>query len=419
MINKSGLNNIVKNLTPTSKGNNSKSTKSTFIGRVVDIILDENHKNFKTEGGYPSIGTIYFEYINNGNNGLIFKAKPLNSYLKIFPVINELVSIISSPTLTNSPTYKNEFYYSSVINIWNHPNHNASPNYLKYNSSSQTNPDYDNTVLLNSSNTVPRDNTVIELNSSNTSQNTFKENPNIRPLQPFMGDIIHEGRFGNSIRFSSTSKSQSTNQNNWSKSGEETDPILIIKNGQSPTNKGEGYIPVCEDINNDLSSIYLTSHQIIPINIPRIKYNSFLSNSKPESPSTYKSPQIILNSDRILLNSKKDNVLIHSQKSISLSANNSFNVDSPETIIASQIIKLGGQDANEALIKGNTLYNKLDQLCNALLTLSKTLESSQIYPGGVPTPDPILSFVASNFTTQIEDIQFSLKDILSKQNKTI
>jgi peptide-methionine (R)-S-oxide reductase len=35
---------------------------------------------------------------------------------------------------------------------------------------------------------------------------TFTENPNINPLLPFEGDTIFEGRNGNSLRFSSTTK---------------------------------------------------------------------------------------------------------------------------------------------------------------------------------------------------------------------
>jgi hypothetical protein len=419
MINKTGLNNIVKNLNPSPKKIPTPISTGDYIGRVTDIILDENHKLFQSEGGYSSIGTIFFEYIDKGNNGLTFKAKPLNPYIKVFPLINELVSLVKASTNTNSPTYKNEFYYVTTINIWNHPNHNASPNFLKYKLDSQTNPDYNSTTILNSQSTPPKDNTVIELNSSNSSQNTFTENPNIHPLQPFMGDVIIEGRGGNSIRLGSTSKSKSINNNNWSEAGNGEDPILIIRNGQSPIINKEGFIPICENINDDLSSIYVTSNQQIPINVSKPNYNSFSSTFKPESPGVYKSPQIILNSDRVLLNAKKDNILIHSQKSIGLSSNNSFNVDSPETVVSSQIIKLGGNNATEALIKGDTFYNKFNQLCKALLTLSKTLESSQIYPGGIPTPDPVLSLVASNFTTQIEDIQSNLKDILSKQNKTL
>jgi hypothetical protein len=42
--------------------------------------------------------------------------------------------------------------------------------------------------------------------------------------------------------------------------GTNGDPITILRNGQGNQTK-EGWIPIVEDINNDNSSIYLTSTQ--------------------------------------------------------------------------------------------------------------------------------------------------------------
>jgi hypothetical protein len=42
------------------------------------------------------------------------------------------------------------------------------------------------------------------------------------------------------------------------------DPITILRNGQPTKTSPEGWIPITENINNDLSSIYLTSTQKIP-----------------------------------------------------------------------------------------------------------------------------------------------------------
>ena len=44
------------------------------------------------------------------------------------------------------------------------------------------------------------------------------------------------------------------------------EPItVIIKNGQPSGSSSEGFIPITENINQDPSSIYLTSTQQIPI----------------------------------------------------------------------------------------------------------------------------------------------------------
>ena len=86
-------------------------------------------------------------------------------------------------------------------------------------------------------------------------------------MVPFEGDMILEGRFGNSIRFGS---SNPRGKNNWSENDSEGAPITIISNGQSPTGGG-----AIENINNDDSSIYLCSnHNIDNFNIASKNYDS-------------------------------------------------------------------------------------------------------------------------------------------------
>jgi hypothetical protein len=46
-------------------GMNSNSSLEVISARVTDIILDEQHPNFKKLGGWTSIGTIFFEKVNN------------------------------------------------------------------------------------------------------------------------------------------------------------------------------------------------------------------------------------------------------------------------------------------------------------------------------------------------------------------
>ena len=60
---------------------------------------------------------------------------------------------------------------------------------------------------------------------------------NTKNMLPFEGDMILEGRFGNSIRFgSSTPKGK----NNWSENDSEGDPITILR--VANPNKNSKYI---------------------------------------------------------------------------------------------------------------------------------------------------------------------------------
>ena len=74
--------------------------------------------------------------------------------------------------------------------------------------------------------------------------------------------MILEGRFGNSIRFGSTNISDKVGTpNEWSNVGKLSDPITIIRNGQSDNLEKKGWIHAKEDIMGDASSIYMTSNQ--------------------------------------------------------------------------------------------------------------------------------------------------------------
>jgi hypothetical protein len=82
-------------------------------------------------------------------------------------------------------------------------------------------------------------------------------------LRLFTGDTTIEGRWGNSIRFSSTTANKL--ENNWSNTGSLGNPITIIRNGQGRQLDNLAWFPTVENINRDPSSIYLTNGQQIVI----------------------------------------------------------------------------------------------------------------------------------------------------------
>ena len=236
----------------TSGGGGSSNGGFTSV-RVVDIILDTNHPKADVFGGVDSMGTIFYGDISTdkgiNNPELLPTAKPLFSFQKYFPLINEIVLLLNVDINLDDGTDKKIKYYLPNINIWNNPHHNAMPLTDYYQNS---NLGYNNTqdgLIKNSQD----DNINIPLGTF------FQEKDFIKPLKPFEGDNILEGRLGNSIRLGSTSKTL----NPWSQNGENSDPIIIIRNGQFNDISDNTFIPNVEDINNDDSSIYLTSNQNI------------------------------------------------------------------------------------------------------------------------------------------------------------
>ena len=136
---------------------------------------------------------------------------------------------------------------------------------------------------------------------------TFEKNDEILPLQTYEGDILYEGRFGQSIRFGSTNPGST---NDWSLDGASGDPIIIIKNGVSePLND----FTSVESLANDASSITLTAGQSLPV-----APTPSLPDTISDAPDTFAGNQVVINSDRLFFNARENDVIISSGKSIAL-----------------------------------------------------------------------------------------------------
>jgi hypothetical protein len=417
---RTGVNkSIVSTVNASGAGNNSElknqlgNLKGKIVAaRVTDIVLDENHDKFSNVGQWSGIGAIYFELVNQSGTGTnINYALPYDSQLKTYPLVNEIVLLISLPNKNmGKQTSSESYFYLKPLGIWNHPHHDAYPSIfddIRKKIQQNNNP---TTTLPPTNDGV--DNTI-DLNSpTNKSQNTFVEKENIKPLMPFMGDSLMEGRYGQSIRFGSTAKSQSEKKNNWSESGNNGDPILIIRNGQpEKLTDDRGWIPITEDLNKDLSSIYLTSKQKIPFSIANENFYAY--DSKPLLPSLFTSPQIILNSDRVILNAKTDSVLISGEKSVGLSSNKSINLEAEQVYIDGIDIRLGGSNAKESVLLGDKTTQLLEIIIKEIINISEKLQSPAL-----SRIDPTLLPVASIASTNLNKVLKQLDSIKSNFVKT-
>jgi hypothetical protein len=374
-------------------------------GRVINIILDGDD--------YSAIGTI--EYVDTESapadisniNPQVnkFTAKPLLPNIKNYPLINELVIILSLPDIgIKSSTSSKSKYYLNILSIWNHPHHNAIP-FLEGNLSPTQQKTYQQTSL-GSTKRVTDQPTEIFLGK------TFFERDTINPLSPFEGDIIYEGRWGNSIRFGSTVADTS---NNWSSVGQNGDPIMIIRNGQGP-NEGNGYTYITEDINTDLGSIYFGSTQKLPLNTSSTSYISYKTNP-PTLPSQYTENQIIITSGRLVFNSSVDHILLSSNKSINLNGVESVNIDTPTTVIQSTNTYIGSKNATEPLLLGNQTVNLLNQLISNLSGFMTICSSAVSTPPGTPLVQ--LNIAAAQVNTSLQALQANLETLKSKYNYTV
>ena len=406
----------------------SKLKNGTQVGKVRDIILNEQYPNIERYGGDSAIGSIFFT-LNGYKSGGRNVAKPLFPQSNYYPLKHELVLILELPDASiGSNDSQNSFYYLNVINIWNAPNHNAYPDTYKTPNPSKVNSyEVSNTLkqpIINSQKPPYNDNVDEFYSDFNKSQNTFIERENIHPLQPFSGDSIYQGRWGNSIRFSSTTLPKTSDPlNNWSKEGKNGDPITLIRNGQPRNIKSPGWKPIIENINKDLSSIYLTSTQKLPIIASSDNYSSYNSSDElaPQSPNTYSGNQVVINSGRLFFQSDKDHIMLSAKKTINFNSSLGFYFDTPQNFVvnAGNTVKLGGQSASESLVLGDTLKTDLDFIISVLIQLVGVIEFSILYPGGLPVPDTSLSVVASNCKDALQTVKDNLNQILSIKCKTL
>jgi len=400
-------------------GNTISNAQGKIVAaRVTDIVLDENHKHYELVGQWNGIGAIFYEIVNkSGTKSVLNFALPYDSQLKTYPLINEIVLLISLPNQSMGLVSSNEsYFYMSPLGIWNHPHHDAYPNVLDGLNDEEQQRDYQATSQ-GSIRQVKDGSTEIDLNSSNPSQNTFVEKVDIHPLMPFMGDSLLEGRHGQSLRFGSTAKSKSEKKNNWSDSGENGDPITILRNGQPSKVSDEGWIPITENIKNDLSSIYLTSTQKLPFSLSNENFVSYTT--PPIFPSQFNHPQITLNSDRIILNAKTDSILISGEKSVGISSNSSINIEAKQIYLDGTDIRLGNKNASQSMLKGDDTVEYLKILINELKNITEALKTIQNWPGGTPVPNPTMLIVANAAQKVFENVYANIDNIKSNFVKTI
>lgn len=152
--------------------------------------------------------------------------------------------------------------------------------------------------------------------------------------------------------------------------------------------------------------------------------------SKFKSFTEYNENQIILNSDRLVFNAKKDSIFLISSTNIAFSANDSvhFNIGSKsggdknnKFVINSPKIQLGldGRGSSlESVGKGDSIETVINELLNALTSFSTTLAAA--VGAGVGTVTLLSINAASNkLLNTINTIKPKVEKIKSKTSYTI
>lgn len=355
-----------------SQGGGTTSQPAFIFGRVIKIALDESTVITDPNGNTLPIGTIIYRNILEEKeiSSTEYPALPLHTNIKQFPLLNEVVMIMQGPTSDiQSSVASKDMYYSTVVNLWGSSHHNALPE-----------PNTDISTILGKD---------------------VKELADINPMYPFPGDIIIEGRQGQSIRLSGNMSPENklVDESNNAK------PIILISNGQLKTDNGIDYI--VEDINTDPNSLYfLSDHKtdLIEVNKKRDSYDVV-----PLSAKQYIGNQVVLNGGRLFFNAKDDSAFISAKESIGLNAR-TLNFDAKDYMcVDAKKIYLGraARTANskEAVVLGSQLENWLTTLLDTLESVAIAMSAAAAYVDGKPTP--ITSLISAG--PELEAVSKSLK----------
>ena len=426
MANNFGFSSVIGNITQGSSDQSDVKNLVDSLGlkvisaRVTDIILDENHPSFNNYGQWSSIGTIFFEPVEVAGLTTSTKpvARPLLPNIKNYPVINELVLLFLLPDkeiILQSNTVS--YYYLNSINVWSNPQLNAYPNVEKDDRTQDTQRKSYQAIEEGQTRKVTNEAVSFQYNSPLVG-GTFYPIDTIRPLLSFAGDVILEGRWGNSLRLGSTTVNEDNPnetfiQNNWSSQGVSGEPITILRNGQPDDASNEdSWIPLVEDINNDKSSIYLTSNQLIPLNNNITSYPA-IGSTPPEALGSYSGSQVILNSNRLVFNSSKDSIILTSQNTIAISSINDTGLYSKNgnVNLVGKEVKLGDPQANQSVILGDNFISEFENLMKKLRALCEALSNEpKLFLSG-----PLANSTKSTLIKMIDNID----TYKSKITKTI
>lgn len=236
-----GWNNVVPN---TQLSNSNVDMRELFFGQVLDIYYDEQ---LPAKIRVRVLGNDR-EYVDED---VKTEALPINYNTLKVPLPGELVLLVSSKYVDkNEKTTTSKFYYFDVLTTKQNIGYNGNP-YIglvvptKMAEKVYT-PDYKDRF----------DQKFYSLISfKSEADDSIKTKSR---LKPFEGDVILQGRFGASIRFSSSSGDKETTP--WSNNKDVPGNPLIIMSANDLNSETS-----VENVNADDSSVYICSTQEIGV----------------------------------------------------------------------------------------------------------------------------------------------------------
>lgn len=363
-------------------GDDCSSVEGVQYGRVVDVILDSSHPRYQNMGAEQALyGVFYQPLMERQAEDLPDKFSLRFAYCKPttirqIPIKNEVVTLeeglsgLGIEVREDAPgnVDQSRIYWTSIVPVWNHPHLNIYPDTWKMKNEG-----------IEEADLGP----------------DFEENTAIKPLQLNAGDVSIEGRHGQSLRFGGTTSFP----NEVTKKDTNGYPYTILRNGQAST-KG----PTCvEEVNKDAASIYMTSNHQVPISEANRKYAGAVT--APGLAKDWKGKQIVVNSDRVVVNAREDNLVLAAKKHASINAK-STSIDGDDYVgIDGKDVYLGvdAKTKINPVLKGQETVDLMKDLWNAVAT----------FLDGISKPAPPPAWVA-NAAAQAAIAHASIRSTLAR-----
>lgn len=314
---------------------------------VIEVHNDPTTSTFpKLKDGSPDygrIGSILGRYVNSEEGKNIDSLKtfsPLNPLINTTPVIGEMVIGVE---------YLGKRYYISTLNLRGNTTENTRHNLSQG--------PFKNTLKSSEGLVIERKNDD-DLSTGKFFKNYKDTDP--RRLLPSDGDVILQGRFNQAIRFGSDIKNNKLESSN----------ILLTTNlnkeGKKGDNKKIGE-PITELPDKDGSTLYLSSKQTLD-DKNKLKFTPAKESEVTKQLDSFQDNQIYIGSDRIILNSKTDDIFLTSKNNITLASKTL-------TVIETPLTKVGSNNAKNPVAFGDVV----EEVFNLVFSI---LESGLLAPTG-------------------------------------
>ena len=323
-------------------------------------------------------------------------ASPLNFNCVRIPIVGELVLLINAASsFGSSGKFSTRAYYLDIISLQSSIHHNALPR-AAFATPEASSEEYSETSSGDTA-TEPADPTI---------DANFIEKEAAGALQPYVGDVILQGRYGNSIRFTTTPEGPEFEVA--PKFSEAPGaPITIFRNSAG-TN---GNLLTTEDFTNEDNVIVMASGQRLEFE----QASSVLSSAKSKKITSWSdegwgtTPQTLISSGRIIFNSTQKEIIAFAKNGIALSSATAITIDATDNVsINATKIELG-TDSDEPLILGNVWKKWTEDLLDAIGTIKIVGPTGIAAPINTTVEWPKVEVLIGKLDTLLSEVSFTKK----------